>query len=127
VTERLNLLDFGTVSRGIAPLVFIFARFRKKIEIQVYWVSAYLPMKFQGKRVPIYGRTHEMIFFLNLLGHDSRIDGKGKLAKDRHPITPSPTVISKLALIVAAEQNTTGHSSQQIIGTSTLQSLLGFI
>jgi hypothetical protein len=32
----------------------------------------------------------------------TRIDGKGKLAKDRHPITPSPTVISKLALIVAA-------------------------
>jgi len=31
VAERFNLLDFGTVSRGIAPLVFIFARFKKKL------------------------------------------------------------------------------------------------
>jgi hypothetical protein len=39
-------------------------------------VSGYLHMKFQGKRVPIYGRTHEMFFFLNLLDFDSSVHKK---------------------------------------------------
>ena len=47
--------------------------FQIKIEITVYWVSGYPRTKFQGKRVPMYGRTHEFSFsFLNLLDFDSK-------------------------------------------------------
>lgn len=68
VTEHLNLgLSEAELLRWFSSSPVS----EKKIEIQVYWVSGYLHSKFQGKRVPIYGRTHEMILFLNILDFDS--------------------------------------------------------
>ena len=63
VTNRLNLLDFGALGRGIALLVFVFTLSKIKFRISVYYMSEYLQTKFRGERVTIHGRRSEMFFF----------------------------------------------------------------